>query len=152
MTASSYQRLTDILAGSEVQIKRDSSADSTLWIAWRSVAGEKIADHTEHLELKDNTLTVRVSSSTWAHEIINRHHTLLSGMRCADYPNLENVSVSVQVAIKKTPNRYQRPVQTLPKVPSATLGKLFKKLADQAVNPQVKAAFVRMSEQNDSEN
>ncbi len=151
MTVSNYQRLADILAGSEEKIKPDSSGHSKLWMTWRLVASEKIAIHTEHLELKGNTLTVRVSSSTWAHEIINRHHTLLSGLQRAEYPNLDNMSVSVQVATRKKPNRYQRPVQNPPKHPSAKLGKLFKKLAEQSVNPQVKAVFIRMSERQDSE-
>ena len=145
MKQINYKQLADILSGYDLSPKDESTVYSVLQQNWSTVAGPNISENTENIEISGDMLLVSVNSPTWAHEIINRQKTLLSGMNNAGYPKLTNLSVNVHVSKPATLDRYKKTPNETVQQTTPQLRKLFKKLAAHSNSPEIKATFTRMS-------
>jgi len=72
----------------------DSLATAQLFVEWRSIVGESVADHASPLSVTDRQLTVQASSSAWATQLRLMRHELLSAL-AEKIPDLTIESIHV---------------------------------------------------------
>ena len=123
---------------------------SPIYRDWKEAVGEAIADNTVELRSEGATLHVAVNSSTWAHELINQQNSVLRHLQERGYRELTEMSIRIRVS-----NPIRRP--TLKKPPptrrttTPELRELFEQLASESQNPEMRAAFLRMSGKSDED-
>ena len=144
MDKPSYKNIYKILEESALLKKPPDFKGSKIYKDWKSAAGTSIFDNTTELAIEDNILHVSVSSSTWAHELINQQNSILQILRESGHNKLTEMSIRIQVPKSpKTPALRKKKKQTRTITPS--MQKLFVRLASQSKNSEAKNIFLRLS-------
>lgn len=147
MSEFDYSKLSNILKEVGLPDPPENFTDSKIFSDWLQSAGENIANNTTNLSIDGATISVTVTSPTWAHSVLNSQSTILT--RLGEFGHKELTEMTIRVSAPTSGNLPQTQKLPTPEQPKREidpqLKKLFAEIANNAKSPRTREAFLRLS-------